>query len=393
MMEGRKGTGIKVAVDARWIFEKMSGVGRVTKNLILHLPQVDDRNRYVFIFDDERRMKRVAKECGLAEFSNVETVAVPYGIFSLKNQLKLPRLLKKLDVDVFHSTNFMIPLRRCRPKMIVTIHDLIPLLFPQYTPRSKKRRFFFLYKLIMKRIVRLADIIVADSENTRQDVIRNFAFPSADKTRVVHCGIARKYFDRAEEREPAYLRERYGIEGDIIIAAGRADPYKNTLGLVKAFVIVLREKELRPHLVIVGEEDERYPEVRDYVEENGLSEHVTFTGYLDEGDLVRAYASADVMVHPSMYEGFGLPALESMAAGTPVISSNAGSLPEVLGDAAVFVEPADEKGMAAAMTDLLTQPEKRRKMAERGREWARRYKWEDAARKTVQIYEEAAGDA
>ncbi len=379
---------LTIALDARWIFDRISGVGRVTENLLKNLPRVDNRNRYIFVFDDEERMERIARQCGLDEFENVEKLFVPFGIFSVRNQMRLPGLLKKLGADIFHSTNFMIPLRRCRPKVIVTIHDLIPLIHPELTPRSKKTRLFGLYRCIMRRIAKIADVIIADSKNTERDIEENLPMAQG-KTRVVPCGIAERYFAGGGEGGEDFLRKRYGIEGDIVITAGRADPYKNTIGLVRAFEMLVAENEVEANLVIVGEEDERYPEARQYVKDNNLSEHVTFTGYLDERELVRAYASADIMVHPSLYEGFGLPPLEAMAAGTPVISSNAASLPEVLGDAAMFINPTDTKGMAKAMADLLADEDMRSKMSEKGREWAMRYKWETAAEETVRVYEEA----
>ena len=163
---------------------------------------------------------------------------------------------------------------------------------------------------------------------------------------MVYCGIDDRYFEPLPFKAHHFLRERYGIKGHIIITAGRADPYKNTLGLVKAFEMLLPKCDEKPHLVVVGEDDPRYPEVHQYVADNLPLGTVTFTGYLDEKHMPAAYASADIMVHPSMYEGFGLPPLEAMAVGTPVISSNKSSLPEVLGDAAVYVNPADIEGMS-----------------------------------------------
>ena len=380
--------GIRIVLDARWIFERISGIGRVTLNLVEWLPKVDSRNEYVFLFDDERRMEEVSRKCGTDGRANAETRLVPWGIFSLSGQLKLPAFLKKMDADVFHSTNYMMPLRRCGAKMVVTIHDLIPLKFPEYTPKSRKGRVPGLYRMIMRRVAKTADSVIADSANTEKDIVEYL--PAAKgKTKVIHCGLEERYFSTGKEE--GWLRERYGIEGQTIITAGRADPYKNTLGLVKAFELLTRKRGSGVHLVIVGEEDARYPEVRDYIESVGMKGRVTMTGYLDDEELVKAYASADVMVHPSRYEGFGLPPLEAMAAGTAVISSRGGSLPEVLGDAAEYVDAEDTEGMARAIGELLDDEGKRAEMALKGRERARRYTWERAARETVKLYEEVAG--
>ncbi len=378
---------LTIAIDARWIFRALSGVGVYTRNLIRHLARLDEENKYVLLFDDKMLMERELRETATIGRRNFSALLLPYSVFSLRNQVALPRTLRQLGIDVFHSPNFMIPLGRTTAKTVVTIHDLIPLLFPQYTGRSKKSRFFQIYKWIMRRVARKADIIMADSECTRQDIVRAAKAP-ADKVRRVHLGV-----DEMFSPGPATgrIKRRFGISGRFLVCVGRQDPYKNVLGAVKALEVVLaRRKDLNCQLLIVGEKDPRYPEVSDYVERRNLSGQVVMADYLSGEDLVDAYREADLLVHLSLYEGFGLPPLEAMACGTPVVSSDCSSLPEVLGDAAVFVDPDAPAEAAEKVISVLTDEGLRQEFVSKGKRQAAKYRWDETAKQVIEIYRELA---
>jgi glycosyltransferase involved in cell wall biosynthesis len=381
---------LTIAIDARWIFEALSGVGVYTRNLIRHIPLVDDRNRYVLLFDSPALMERERQRTEAAKRRNVSVEVLPYSVFSLRNQAKLPRKLKQLGVDVYHSPNFMIPLRNVQPKTFVTIHDLIPLLFPQYTRRSKKSRLFPLYRWLMKRVAGKADAIIADSDCTRNDILNAFHVP-ADKVHRIHLGV-----DEVFSPGPAtgVIRRKFGISGKLILCVGRQDPYKNVLAAVKAFRLVLEKKrELNCHMLIVGEKDPRYPEVAEYVQAENLSGRVIMTDYLEDEDLVAAYRDADVLVHLSLYEGFGLPPLEALSCGIPVVSSDRASLPEVLGNSALYADPHDPSEAAAKIIELLTNEELRSRLASRGRQWVAKYRWDQTAKEVIELYRKTAAGA
>jgi len=374
---------LTIAIDARWIFTALSGVGVYTRNLIRHLVRLDDENRYILLFDNEKLMEREFRETRAADRMNFSAELLPYSVFSLRNQLALPRKLKELGVDVFHSPNFMIPLRITKVKTIVTIHDLIPFLFPQYTGRSKKSRFFPIYKWIMRRVARRADLIMADSESTRNDIIRALNAPE-DKVRRVYLGV-----DEMFSPGPATgrIKRRFGISGRLLLCVGRQDPYKNVLGAVKAFeAVIVRRKGLNCQMLIVGETDSRYPEVGDYVARRNLSGKVVMADYLSGNDLVDAYREADLLMHLSLYEGFGLPPLEAMACGTPVVSSDRSSLPEVLGEAAVFTGPEGPSATADKVIAVLTDEGLRQRLVSKGREQVAKYGWDETARQVIEIY-------
>lgn len=381
------GEALTIAIDARWIFSRLSGVGVYTRNLIRHLGIVDRENRYVLLFDDPELMERELRETGARERGNFSAEMLPYSVFSLRNQARLPRKLKSLGADVFHSPNFMIPLRGSGVRTVVTIHDLIPLLFPQYTGRSKKTRFFPIYKRIMRRVASRADAIMADSECTRRDIINTFGV-AEEKVHRVHLGVDEMF---SEGATTGIIRRRFGISGRMLLCVGRQDPYKNVLTAVKAFARVLeRQKDLECAMLIVGEKDPRYPEVGEYVSQNNLQGKVFVTDYLGDKELVEAYRVADVLLHLSLYEGFGLPPLEAMACGTPVVASNRSSLPEVLGEAALFTDPLDPAKAAKRVIAVLTDENARQRLISKGREQAARYKWTETARQVVSLYEKVA---
>ena len=376
---------MNIAFDTRWIFEKISGIGRHAQCLVQHLSQIDSTNHYILLFNDEKIMQKEYEKLELKDKRNFKLELLPYSIFSLQNQIWLPSRLNRLRVDIFHSPSFMIPLRRFKGKIIVTFHDLIPLKFPQYTPRAKKKKFFWLYKWVIRRAAKISDAIITGSRNTKKDIIQHLN-AADEKIEVIPYGIDPDYLTADFPTPIDFLKKKFGISGKIILAVGREDPYKNILGLVKAFEKLISAGKHNYYLILVGEKDERYPEVRNFVMEKGLSQRIFFTGYLEEDKLANAYREADILVHPALYEGFGFPPLEAMACGTPVISSDRASLPEVLDEAAIFIDPTDIDALAQTIDYLLTHPELQNYLRQKGIERAKIFNWKITAEKVLQLY-------
>jgi glycosyltransferase involved in cell wall biosynthesis len=346
---------MRIAIDCRWIFPKLSGIGQHTVSLIRGLSSVDRTNTYLFLKEP----------------------LVPYGIFSLRNQFRLSRMLRKLDVDVYHSTNFMIPVFMSRKiKVVITIHDLIPWKFPQYTPKAKKTKFLWVFKLLMRLAVRRADKIIVVSENTANDLRECLDVPS-EKISVVYNGISDEFFGPVARVEN---KENY------ILFIGRADPYKNLIGLVKAYDILVKKYNIKNKLLVVGEKDLRYLSACDLAKELNLEGKVIFWGYADPKDIIEIYSKSCVLVMPSFYEGFGLPAAEAMACGVPVIVSNTPALKEVVGDGALIVDPKNIEEMAETIYKVISDKDFSRKMSEKGRECAKKFTIENMARGTVKVY-------
>lgn len=345
---------MRIAIDCRWIFQKLSGIGKHTDNLIKGLSKFDRQNTYLLLKEP----------------------LIPYEIYSLANQIRLPKMLKRLDADIYHSTNFMIPLFMKRKiKVVITIHDLIPWKFPQYTPKAKKTKFNWIFKLVIMLAARRADRIIAVSETTAKD-IRECLGIGQEKVKVVYNGIGPEYFEKADIKKEDY-----------ILFAGRADPYKNLMGLVRAYAILLKKHNLRNRLMIVGAKDPRYLDVYDLVRNLNLEDKVVFYGYADTRDLIDLYRRACVLVMPSFYEGFGFPAIEAMACGTPVVASNTPALAEVVKDNAVMVNPENPEELAEAMYKVISDKNLYNNLVRKGKAHAEQFTAEKMAEGTLKVYE------
>ncbi|MCO5044979.1 MAG: glycosyltransferase family 4 protein [Verrucomicrobia bacterium] len=370
---------MKICIDARWIFPELSGIGLYTQELIHALAAVDRENDYTLLFDNLEIQNRVRLATRFDLSQRFRAIRVPYGLFSLRNQWKLPSLLKKEGFDLYHSTNYMMPLWGTGSvRRAVTIHDLIPLLFPDHAPRSKKTRLFPIYKRLMLEVAARADLIIAPSGSTRRDIIRELNIPPPREERVVSIpeGVSPKYqpgpppADRAEK---------------IILYVGRSDPYKNLPRLVEALAGV-RANGVNARLRVVGSPDPRYPAAPRRAAELNMTPFVDWTGYVSDEQLVREYQSADVFCLPSRYEGFGLTLLEAMACGIPSVCSNIGSLPEVAGDAARKIDPAILPQLVTALTEVLTRADIAEDLGRRGHQRAAQFTWERTARQTIEAY-------
>ncbi len=373
-----------IALDARWIFPRISGIGRYTQELIQALYEVDQDNRFLLLFDHQEVLDRTLAETGLAPSDRWQTELLGYGVFSAANQLRLPGFLRRRGVDVYHSTNYMTPLAgfaRHRlssgPKLVLTIHDLIPLLFRDHAPRSKKSRLFPVYRWLMREAAARADAIVTPSESTRRDVIAHLGIGPDREASVVAI---------PEGVNPIYQPVDQARRGQrTILYVGRFDPYKNVVRLIDAYARLLRDIP-SVRLRIIGPEDPRYPEACERARALGVERQIEWQGYIEPKALLEAYQTASLLVLASRYEGFGLPVLEAMACGTPVVCSNVSSLPEVVGDAALTVDPDDTQALCDAMARIITQPTLAEELRIKGMSRASQFTWEATARETLAIY-------
>lgn len=382
---------MKIGLDARWIFKEMSGIGVYTRELIRHLAQIDRQNRYVLFFNDADLMKTFQNEMESLPAPNFTFCLVPFGLFSLRNQLRMPAMIRGQKLDVFHSPNYLLPFpafprdHSAPTACVTTIHDLIPLIFPEAAPRSRKTRFFPLYCRLMKEMAWRSALIITDSQASRADILARLPC-RPERVRVIGLGVNPRFKPFTDRNG---VPVRFQRREKIILSVGRRDPYKNLTGLIEAFAL-LREKYRGPlELRLVGPADARYPEPAERAQALGLAGTVKWIGHVSEDRLRDEYQQADLFMMPSLYEGFGLPALEALACGTPVICSNRGSLPEICGQAALQIDPQDPAGICAAMLRVLTDSELAADMISRGRQQAAKYNWPETARQTVMAYEKA----
>lgn len=376
-------TSVRVTIDARWIYPQISGIGLYTRELVRGLVSEDRETSFTLLFDRPEVQERELALTGAGGAANFRSVLVPYGPFAPAGQIRMPGLLRRLETEVFHSPNYMMPFAafdgvgRGRMRAVVTIHDLIPLLFPHYTPRALKTRLLPVFRLVLREAARRAAAIVAPSQSTADDVIRELRLPEAHRGRVVAIPeAAGAQFAPAPSWPPARKT---------ILFVGRRDPYKNLPSLIRAFAAVRREvPDVR--LVVIGPPDARYPEAEQAAAESEAGAAIEWRGYVDGPGLIRAYHEATVFALPSRYEGFGLPVLEAMASGTPVVCGNRSSLPEIAGDAAVLVDPDDTAALAAALVGVLRRPDMAADLRSRGLKRAAEFSWAAAARATSALY-------
>ncbi len=388
---------MKIAIDGRWIYPRISGIGAYTRELLRALAPLDTENDYTVFFNRADVRDRTARETGLKDRSNFSLRLLPWGVFSPLGQLALPGLLRRERFDVFHSPNYMIPLpafprfRTGSTRAVVTIHDVIPLLFPAHAPRSRKSRFFFLYRGLMAEIARRADFIITVSESSRSDCLTKLriAPERADRVCAVHNGVSDRFMPPPEGPAPRRSPDDKTTTRTCLYV-GRADPYKNLDGLLRAFARVRDELPFPLELVIAGPKDDRYPEAPALARELGVDGQVVWTGYLSDSELIRRYQTADLLILPSRYEGFGLPVIEAMACGTPVLCSTAAALREIAGQAALFADPDDIPGLARGMREILTQSALADRLSHDGLRQAARFSWAKTAAQTLAVYQRAA---
>ncbi len=299
-------------------------------------------------------------------------------------QLQLPINARRVRANVLHAPAMIGPCWQPCPT-VFTVLDLAILKFPETFDPLWRGYVLVNLRLALSR----AEAAIAISESTRQDVIRHFSL-RPDLVRVVYLGCDPRFrlVESGAQREAALTR--LGLPERFILYVGTLEPRKNVPRLLKAFHALKREKRIPHKLVVVGERGWLYDDIFQELRKLGLDQEVIFTGYVDLDDLPVIYGMSDMLVYPSLHEGFGLPPLEAMACGCPVVTSKVSSLPEVVGDAALCVDPYDVRAIAEAMAAILFHPERRMDLVHRGLERAKLFSWERAAAETLDIYQQIA---
>ena len=369
-----------VVIDARYISRHQSGVGHYTQRLVGGLAAIDAHNRYTCVVERDGPGLPVPTGGGRWDCWPTRVSFENHWVGDLWLTGYLPFRLARLAADVYHGPAVFLPLVKLGYRTVVTIHDLVSFLFPQTVPRK-----YAVYMRLMTRLaVRSADRIIAVSESTRDDLRRVLRVPD-DKVVVIHEAVAPEFAVSPGADGIAAIVHRYGIRRPYCLFVGNVEPRKNLARLVEAFGL-LRARSA-PQLVLVGTRGWLYNGILAAVEAQGGAPDIVFTGYVPPADLPALYAGAVCFVFPSLYEGFGLPVLEAMAAGAPVVASRVGAIPEVAGDAALLVDARRPGELAEAIETVLADATLRARLIERGRARARLFTWEAVARETLEVYE------
>jgi glycosyltransferase involved in cell wall biosynthesis len=296
--------------------------------------------------------------------------------------LRLAALARRDRCDVLHCPNGMGPPWSATP-IVLTIHDLSLFRYPQYHPRAR----ILTTRGLLPRLARRAAAVVAVSEFTRREILSVLHLPP-EKVHTIHSAAAERFHPVTDPAQLAAVRQRYTLPERFVLFVGTVEPRKNLQRLVRAFRQV-RQRDFPHALILAGHSGWLMDDFDAEIEHLGLSNVARRLGYVADADLPALYSLAELFVYPSLYEGFGLPTLEAMACGTPVLSSNSSALAEVCGDAACLVDPLDEDALADAMASLLRDDERRAELRHKGLGRARQFSWQRTASETMAVYERA----
>jgi glycosyltransferase involved in cell wall biosynthesis len=369
---------VRIGIDARKLHD--FGIGTYIRNLLRQLARLDRRTEFVLFC-------RPADAPTLAALGeNFRPVVENAGNYSVAEQIRIPLAVRREGVTLFHAPHYVLPpLVPC--KSVVTIHDCVHLIFPQYLPNRLALAYA---RTSIALASRRATRIMTVSEASKRDIVRLFG-TDPDKISVISNAYDERFGVEPREEDVIRVRERYQLHDEFVLYAGNVKPHKNLERLIDAFDIVRKRGLDHLKLVLIGDEISKYAALRRAVHQHQLHKYVRFLGYLPEETLAVMYRLAGVFVFPSLYEGFGLPPLEAMASGTPVVTSNVSSLPEVAGDAAMLVDPYDPHSIADGVHRVLTDEALRRDLRRKGVARARQFSWEASVRRVHDIYAEVDG--
>jgi len=374
---------MKIGIDVTSAVTQGGGIGRYTRELAQALIAADGDNEYHFFSAKQPAHLPVPEPIPTA--ANAFYHPAPLDerwLYRLWYRLRLPLPVQWVtgQLDLFHSPDFVLPPVSGNIPTLLTVHDLSFIHFPHVFPA---RLVAYLNQVVPWSINR-ASHILADSQATKDDLIHIWRI-SADKITVLYSGVNETFQPVTEKTRLTAVRRKYNLgDAPYILSVGTVQPRKNYQMLIRAFQPVAANY---PHnLVIAGGKGWLYDEMLAEVEKQNLNGRVHFIGFVDDADLPTLYSAATLFALPSLYEGFGLPLLEAMACGVPVLTSNVSSLPEVVGETAVQLPPAQENVWTQAMLNLLTDPALRTRMIASGYRQARHFSWDKSAQQLLQIY-------
>lgn len=371
-----------IAFDARYVNDRYHGIGRHAYNLLDALTRLDQDRRYLAYYDPGYKNTRFDL-AALGERPNVELRPLRLPLYSPTEQLVWPLVLTQARVDLFHSPYVLLPLLTSI-KSVMTIHDLIFELYPQYRTSSYLQKF---YTPMTQLGIRRGSLVLTVSEAASRD-IQEFYHVEPANIRVIGNAVDATFQApdaSASIAKQAEVRARYNLPAHFIFSLGVGRPHKNVGTLIDAFARL--DPAFAPLLVIGGEPDARFPDdVGARIQAHNLTDRVIRTGMIREADLPIIYSLADLFVFPSLVEGFGLPPLEAMACGTPVLASTTPAVAEAVGNAALSFDPRDSAQLASVLSRALTESDLRARLRLSGRERIQAFTWERVARTTLQAY-------
>ncbi len=360
---------MKIGIDAQSTSGEKTGIGYYTKNLLRQFAQ--------------------AKGIDICQYKNNSSK----DLATLKRvkweNIDIPHFAKKDKIDILHIPGFAGPLFKSRYKKITTVHDLIGMIYPEnLAPASR-----LYWQRWLPACIKTSDFIIADSENTKNDIIRLLNVSSA-KIKVIYLASDESFRPVTRLQEHKAVLSKYGISKKYILNVGTIEPRKNISSLIVAFGQYVKEtKRSDLQLVLAGKKGWDYTNCFNKAKESGAADNIIFNDYVSDNDLIILYNYAEAFAYPSFYEGFGLPVLEAMSCGTPVICSKLSSLPEITADAALAINPGDINSIKNALSVMMGNESLKNEFSRKAVEQAKRFSWEKTAEQTLNVYREISGKA
>ncbi len=371
-----------ILIDAHLAVKEIDGVTRYLIGLLTELPSIDRSIIYTALSlpDEKSGLPK-----SIFAQPNVRQMVVHLWGPTPKQHFMLPRLVRELKADLYHHPQFDLP-RGMRVPTVATVHDLTYVFHPEFFATGNQLKRFYI-KQSLKYTVRQADRIIAVSENTAKDLKQLYGFDH-NRLRVIHNGVT---LPDSNQNKNGYRPTSFS--GDYILFVGTRRPHKNICGLIEALAILRRKKNCNLSLMVAGKPYGNFKEPEALAEKLGLKPYVHFLDFVPDDQLPALYHRAKAVVLPSFYEGFGFPVLEAMAYGKPVIASSVSSLPEVVGDSGLLVDPHNAEDIAKKIEKVVTNNGLAEQLSQKARRRAELFSWQKMAESTLQVYLEAIKNA
>lgn len=376
---------MRIGIEVTAAVRQGGGIGRYVRELLRALAASDTTNNYRLFYASPAPLPHSLPPLP----ANFHSTCLPFNdiwLARLWHRIRAPLPLELVTgpLDVYHSPDFTLaPTLPGTPKLL-TVHDLSFIRDPDSSSPSLRSYL----QVVVRRSVQRASHILADSQSTKDDIIELYRTP-ADRITVLYSGVDPAFQPIRDHAPLAQVRRRYGLgDAPFVFSLSTLQPRKNYRRLIEAFEIALGNTHFR--LVLAGSRGWMHEELFDEVRRRHLETRVLFPGFVSDADLPSLYSAAEVMAYPSLYEGFGLPVVEAMACGTPVLASTAPCLPEIAGQAALLVDPYDVHAIADGLTRLTRDEQLRARLVEKGLARAQEYSWQESARKLLTLYSQMA---
>lgn len=369
---------MRIGIDARLI--NWPGIGRYVASLIENLLPLSSPHDYIIYFASVQDQTIMPS---LAQNNRVEKVIFPYPVFSISEQLQWPRRIRQDHLDLFHAPHYVVPLAASVP-MVVTIHDLVGFRFPEHMYGTIAR---FYYQSMTRLAVRKADKSITDSDFTRSEMV-NLLHTSPSKIQTVYLGVDQTKFLFHPQNDEKFLRQ-YNFPGRTMLYLGTKKPWKNLPLIIHVLKELIQAQE-DVTLILSGKDARRQQDLSQLIQNLGLQAHIQEVGYIEETAVSAFYRAATLFTFPSYYEGFGLPVLEAMASGVPVIASHSASIPEIVGDAGMLLDPHKVPEWVHHTRALLNDEPQRQHLIQQGIRRSQMFTWHKCATETLAVYESAA---